>query len=192
MAINAEILTDILEMENIRVDHAENGRIAVTMFAESPVGDYAAILMDVRMPEMDGLEATATIRRMKREDAGRIPIIALTANAFDEDVQRSMQAGMDAHLSKPVDIDQLKELLGVSSSEDKPAVAELLQDIRRETESLRFKPLEGFVGDDDGLPVDDGFMKRRDMLQSTMLSEVPDFRIKCNCLMSFSDSLSSA
>ena len=98
-------------MENIRVDHAENGRIAVTMFAESPVGDYAAILMDVRMPEMDGLEATAAIRRMKREDAGRIPIIALTANAFDEDVQRSMQAGMDAHLSKPVEAEHLIRVL---------------------------------------------------------------------------------
>ena len=111
MAINAEILTDILEMENIRVDHAENGRIAVTMFAESQAGDYAAILMDVRMPEMDGLEATAAIRRMKREDAGRIPIIALTANAFDEDVQRSMQAGMDAHLSKPVEAEHLIRVL---------------------------------------------------------------------------------
>ena len=111
MAINAEILTDILEMENIRVDHAENGRIAVTMFAESQAGDYAAILMDVRMPEMDGLEATTAIRRMKREDAGRIPIIALTANAFDEDVQRSMQAGMDAHLSKPVEADHLIRVL---------------------------------------------------------------------------------
>ena len=99
-------------MENIRVDHAENGRIAVEMFEKSPVGGYAAILMDVRMPEMDGLDATAAIRRMDREDAGRIPIIALTANAFDEDVQRSMQAGMNAHLAKPVESEHLIRILG--------------------------------------------------------------------------------
>ena len=112
MEINAEIMTDILEMENIRVDHAENGRIAVEMFEKSPVGGYAAILMDVRMPEMDGLDATAAIRRMDREEAGRIPIIALTANAFDEDVQRSMQAGMNAHLAKPVESEHLIRILG--------------------------------------------------------------------------------
>ena len=112
MEINAEIMTDILEMENIRVDHAENGRIAVEMFEKSPVGGYAAILMDVRMPEMDGLDATAAIRRMNREDAERIPIIALTANAFDEDVQRSMQAGMNAHLAKPVESEHLIRILG--------------------------------------------------------------------------------
>ena len=112
MEINAEIMMDTLEMENIKTDHAENGRIAVEMFARSHVGDYAAILMDVRMPEMDGLEATAAIRAMAREDAKRIPIIALTANAFDEDVQRSLQAGMNAHLSKPVESEQLIQILG--------------------------------------------------------------------------------
>jgi CheY-like chemotaxis protein len=68
--------------------------------------------MDIRVPEMDGLEAAAAIRAMNREDAKRIPIIALTANAFDEDVQRSMQAGMNAHLSKPVDSDQMIRVLG--------------------------------------------------------------------------------
>lgn len=82
------------------------------MYARSVPGTYAAILMDIRMPEMDGLEATEVIRAMKREDARRIPIIALTANAFDEDVQRSLQAGMNAHLSKPVDSDQLIRVLG--------------------------------------------------------------------------------
>ena len=71
----------------------------------------AVLLMDVRMPEMDGLEATAAIRAMDREDAGEIPIIALTANAFDEDVQRSMQAGMDAHLTKPIQPEVLYETL---------------------------------------------------------------------------------
>ena len=112
MEINAEIMMDILEMENMQADHAENGRIAVEKFAESAVGDYAAILMDVRMPEMDGLEAASAIRAMNREDAKRIPIIALTANAFDEDVQRSLQAGMNAHLTKPVETDHLYRTLG--------------------------------------------------------------------------------
>ena len=109
--INAEIMMDILDMEDIAADHAENGRIAVEMFSNSSPGTYAAILMDVRMPEMDGLEAAAAIRVLDRPDAGRIPIIALTANAFDEDVQRSLQAGMNAHLSKPVEPEHLYETL---------------------------------------------------------------------------------
>ena len=86
--------------------------MAVEMFAKSGIGSYAAILMDVRMPEMDGLEATATIRALDREDAKRIPIIALTANAFDEDVQRSLQAGMNAHLTKPIEPNILYQVLG--------------------------------------------------------------------------------
>ena len=112
MEINAEIMMDVLEMEDMEADHAGNGRIAVEMFRESDVGAYSAILMDVRMPEMDGLEAAAAIRALDRPDAKRIPIIALTANAFDEDVQRSLQAGMNAHLSKPVEPDHLFQTLG--------------------------------------------------------------------------------
>ena len=112
MEINAEIMMDILEMEGIVADHAENGKIAVEMFEDSAVGAYAAILMDVRMPEMDGLEAAAAIRAMSRPDAKRIPIIALTANAFDEDVQRSLQAGMNAHLTKPIEPNNLYQALG--------------------------------------------------------------------------------
>ena len=110
--LNAEILTDMLDMENIKVDHAENGKIAVALFDQSTAGIYSAILMDVRMPEMDGLEAAKTIRSLNRDDAKRIPIIALTANAFDEDVQLSMQAGMNAHLNKPVEADHLLRSLG--------------------------------------------------------------------------------
>ena len=110
--LNVEILTDMLEMENIKTDHAENGKIAVELFGKSTAGIYSAILMDVRMPVMDGLEAAKAIRAMDREDAGRIPIIALTANAFDEDVQLSMQSGMNAHLSKPVEADCLIRILG--------------------------------------------------------------------------------
>ena len=112
MEINAEIMMDILEMEGIKADHAENGRIAVDMFEDSAIGAYAAILMDVRMPEMDGLEAAAAIRALRRPDAKRIPIIALTANAFDEDVQRSLQAGMNAHLTKPIEPNNLYQVLG--------------------------------------------------------------------------------
>ncbi len=111
--INAEIMKEILEMNEMEVDHAGNGRIVVEMFESSAVGTYAAILMDVRMPEMDGLEAAAAIRALGREDARHIPIIALTANAFDEDVQRSLQAGMNAHLTKPVEPEQLLETLGI-------------------------------------------------------------------------------
>jgi len=109
--INAEILKMILQMRSIENDVAENGKIAVEMFASKPAGTYSAILMDMRMPEMDGLEATRAIRAMKRDDAKKIPIIALTANAFDEDVQRSLQAGLNAHLSKPVKPEQLYQTL---------------------------------------------------------------------------------
>ena len=105
--INAEIMMDILDMREMEVDHAENGKIAVDMFASHPEGWYDAILMDMRMPEMDGLDATIAIRAMSRADAKAIPIIAVTANAFDEDVQRSLQAGLNAHLSKPVEPDTL-------------------------------------------------------------------------------------
>ncbi len=109
--INAEIMKEIIQMREAEIDHAENGRIVVEMFEKSPVGYYDAILMDVRMPEMDGLEATAAIRALDKADAKTIPIIALTANAFDEDVQRSLQSGMNAHLSKPVVADRLYQTL---------------------------------------------------------------------------------
>lgn len=111
MAINAEIMKMVLEMREIKADHAVNGRIAVELFTSHPEGYYDAILMDIRMPEMDGLEATRTIRASNRADAKTVPIIALTANAFDEDVQRSMQAGLNAHLSKPVQPEVLFETL---------------------------------------------------------------------------------
>ncbi len=107
MEINAEIMKMLLEAKNIHVDHAENGRIAVEMFTESEDNFYNAILMDMRMPEMDGIEATCQIRAMDRSDAKEVPIIALTANAFEEDVQRSLQNGLTAHLTKPVEPDTL-------------------------------------------------------------------------------------
>ena len=111
VSVNAEIMIMVLSMREMEVDHAENGRIAVEKFEKHEEGYYDAILMDMRMPEMDGLEATRRIRAMSRADAKSIPIIALTANAFDEDVQHSMQAGLNAHLSKPVEPDVLFETL---------------------------------------------------------------------------------
>ena len=111
VTVNAEIMMMVLSMREIRADHAENGRIALEMFEEHEEGYYDAILMDMRMPEMDGLEATRRIRAADKSDAKKIPIIALTANAFDEDVQQSMQAGLNAHLSKPVEPETLFKTL---------------------------------------------------------------------------------
>ena len=109
--VNAEIVMMLLSMHDMEADLAENGKIAVDRFTEHEAGYYAAILMDMRMPVMDGLSAAKAIRAMDRPDAKTIPIIALTANAFDEDVQRSMQAGLNAHLSKPVEPDALFQTL---------------------------------------------------------------------------------
>ena len=107
MVVNAEIMMMVLSMREMEAELAENGKVAVDMFAAHEAGYYDAILMDMRMPVMDGLTATREIRAMDRKDAKTIPIIALTANAFDEDVQRSMQAGLNAHLSKPVEPEAL-------------------------------------------------------------------------------------
>ena len=112
MEMNAEILTDLLDMEEVTSEWAQNGQKAVEMFDKSDNGHFDAILMDMRMPVMDGLAATKDIRKLERPDARTIPIIALTANAFEEDVKQCLQAGMNAHLSKPVDMDQLKVVLG--------------------------------------------------------------------------------
>ena len=101
----------LLAMEGMESEEAENGKIAVQKFENSDPGYFDAVLMDMRMPEMGGLEATRIIRALDREDAKDIPIIALTANAFDEDVQRSIQAGLNAHLSKPVEPELLYETL---------------------------------------------------------------------------------
>ena len=109
--INAEIIKKILETRGMEADVAVNGKIAVECFTSHPKNYYSAILMDMRMPEMDGLEATRVIRANDREDSKTIPIIALTANAFDEDVQRSLQAGLNAHLNKPIQPEVLFETL---------------------------------------------------------------------------------
>lgn len=105
--LNAEVLTDLLELEDIESEWAKNGREGVDAFEQSEEGYYDAILMDVRMPVMDGMAATRAIRNLKRSDALSVPIIALSANAFEDDVAECLQAGMNMHLSKPVDIDLL-------------------------------------------------------------------------------------
>ena len=111
VAQNAEILADLLELEGMEADQAENGEEAVRMFSEKEAGYYDAILMDVRMPVMDGLTATGVIRKLERRDARTIPIIAMTANVFDEDVESSLKAGMNAHLAKPIEPDRLYGVL---------------------------------------------------------------------------------
>lgn len=109
--LNAEILADLLDLEEIASERAENGQIAVEMFSRHPAGYYDAIMMDLRMPVMDGLTATRTIRALDRPDARSVPIITLTANALEEDVRQSMEAGMNAYLSKPADIEHICETL---------------------------------------------------------------------------------
>lgn len=103
--INAEILTAFLEEKKMIIMRAENGEQAVDFFRDTPEGTYDAILMDIRMPVMDGIQATKCIRALDRPDASTIPIVAMTANAFDEDIQADLAAGMNAHVSKPLNPD---------------------------------------------------------------------------------------
>ena len=110
--MNAEVLADLLELEEMSSEWAENGQRALELFGQSEAGHFDAILMDMRMPVLDGLAATRAIRALDRPDAGTIPIIALSANAFEEDVKQCLEAGMNAHLSKPVDIERMKKTLG--------------------------------------------------------------------------------
>lgn len=101
--INTFVARRILENQGAIVEHAENGKEAVDAVVGNPEGYYEVIIMDIRMPVMNGLEATAAIRKLERSDAGSIPIIAMTANAYDEDMRQSLEAGMNAHLAKPID-----------------------------------------------------------------------------------------
>ena len=118
---NAEILLDLLELEDIIAVRACNGEEAVRIFSESPVGHFDAVLMDVRMPVMDGLSATRAIRALVRADAKTVPIIAMTANVFDEDVENSRKAGMDAHLFKPIEPERLYETMAAMIAEREKA-----------------------------------------------------------------------
>ncbi len=109
--INAEILTEILSLEGAYCEIAENGQIAVERFSQAAEGEFDAILMDVQMPVMNGYEATRAIRALPRRDAAEIPIIAMTANAFAEDEKEALSAGMNVHLSKPIDVELLKKVV---------------------------------------------------------------------------------
>lgn len=109
--LNAEVACYLLEDEGVEVTVAEDGQIAVDTFRSSPVGTFDAILMDVMMPVMDGLTASKIIRELERSDAAEIPIIAMTANAYDEDIRKTHEAGMNAHLSKPIDAQTMLQVL---------------------------------------------------------------------------------
>lgn len=109
--LNAEIAQALLESEGVVVTRAANGNEVVDLYLSHPAGSFDAILMDIMMPDMDGYEATRTIRLSEKVDAADIPIIALTANAFAEDAKAAHDAGMNAHLSKPLDFNKLKNIL---------------------------------------------------------------------------------
>ena len=109
--INTEVAVMLLENKGFVVDTAENGLRALEKFSKSEEGYYNAILMDIRMPLMDGLTAASNIRNLSNADSRRIPIIAMTANAFDDDIEKSKAAGMNAHLAKPIDPGRLYQTL---------------------------------------------------------------------------------
>ena len=117
--LNAEIAIQLLELKGAVVSRSENGRLAVERFKESDPGEFQVILMDIQMPEMNGLEATRAIRAMDRPDAAAIPIIAMTANVFKEDVDAAMEAGMSGFEGKPLDVEhlylQICRLLGLEA-----------------------------------------------------------------------------
>ena len=109
--LNAEILMELLKIEGAECTICENGEKVLETFEQSAPGDYDMILMDVQMPVMNGYEATKAIRRSSHELAMTIPIIAMTANAFSEDIQHSLAAGMNAHVSKPVEMKVLEKMI---------------------------------------------------------------------------------
>ncbi len=107
--INAEILAELLDIEGATYKIVGNGQLALECFNNAEIGEFDAILMDVQMPVMNGYEATRKIRELKRPDSQKIPIIAMTANAFAEDVKEALDSGMNVHVSKPIDMELLKK-----------------------------------------------------------------------------------
>ena len=122
--INQEIAIMLLTGKHMTAELAENGQRGVELFSGSPAGFYSAVLMDIRMPVMDGIEATAAIRALDRPDAKSVPIIAMTADAFADDIQRCLDAGMNGHITKPIDpeklIGTLKAALGGTHQGKRP------------------------------------------------------------------------
>jgi CheY-like chemotaxis protein len=108
--INREIVQSLLEPTQVEIDCAENGAVAVRMFTETPE-KYDLILMDIQMPEMDGYEATRYIRSLDIPAAKNIPIMAMTANVFKEDIEKCLAAGMNCHIGKPLDFDEVRKKL---------------------------------------------------------------------------------
>ncbi len=109
--INAEILSELLSVEGVTCEILENGQLAVERFEKAAEGEFDAILMDVQMPVMNGYDAARAIRALKRRDATEIPIIAMTANAFAEDVRDALDAGMNVHIAKPIDMELLRKAM---------------------------------------------------------------------------------
>lgn len=109
--LNLEIMTEVLRERGLIVTAAENGQIAVELFQNNPPGTFDVILMDMHMPVMDGVMAAKTIRAMERADAQAIPILALTANDFEEDIRCTREAGMNDHLTKPFDMEKIFKAL---------------------------------------------------------------------------------
>ena len=105
--LNREIASEILRAEGCIVEEAENGYVAVEKISNSKVGYYDLVFMDIQMPIMDGYEAVKKIRMLDNKELANVPIIAMTANAFEEDKKKAMEIGMNAHISKPIDIDKL-------------------------------------------------------------------------------------
>ena len=120
--INQEIAREWLPELGAQVETAWNGREAVDRFGSSPVGNYDLILMDIQMPVMNGLEAARAIRKLGREDAVSIPIIAMTANSFKEDVDAAAAAGMDGFVTKPVDAEYLYQVLQKAAASNKDSL----------------------------------------------------------------------
>lgn len=116
--MNAEIANELLSLVNMNVDHVWNGKEAVELFSTAEPGTYAAVLMDVQMPVMNGYEAASAIRALNHPDAATIPIYAMTANAFTEDVSAALNAGMNGHIAKPIDTEILYETLRKAIGED--------------------------------------------------------------------------
>ena len=116
--LNWEIANELLSLSGFTLDWAENGKLCVEQFQAAQPGYYSAILMDLRMPVMNGLDAAKTIRSLKREDAKKIPIIAMTADAFSDDIKACLDSGMNSHVAKPLNMQELLRILQKYCSDD--------------------------------------------------------------------------
>ena len=117
--INWEIISALLSMYGINTERAENGRVCVEKIKQAKKGDYELVFMDIQMPEMNGLDATRTIRALKDPWASSIPIVAMTADAFSENVSECLQAGMNGHIAKPIDIKLVMKVIQKIKEESK-------------------------------------------------------------------------